>query len=659
MFEPRFRQIHLDFHTSEAIPGIGSEFDPEEYVATLQRAHVNSITSFARCHHGWLYHQSAKFPERIHPHLTRNLLAEQIEVCHAHDIRVPIYTTVRIDWYTAQRHVEWLCTDENGCIMGTKPFEAGFYRVLCLNTPYVDFLEAHTIEVCETLPTDGIFFDIVQSVPCCCRFCVEGMIREGRDPSNPQHRAAYGDQVLQRFQKRLFHAVHSRVPEAQVFFNQGHVGPRHRPILDTYTHLELESLPSGGWGYLHFPMTQRFARNLERGTLGMTGKFHTSWGDFQSFKNPRALEFECLNMLALGAKCGVGDQLHPTGKIDAATYDLIGGVYAQVEAAEPWCVGAVPQVDVGVFTPEEFVGAEPWKTPAVAMGAVRLLQEIHCQFDMIDSQSDFAKYKVLILPDEIPVNEALAEKISAYLAAGGSLIASYKSGLDPAGDAFVLAELGVAYKGPAPFSPDFIVPGKLGAGLLDTPYVMYTQGLEVAAAPDSEVLSPMIRPYFNRTWEHFCSHLHTPAQGPADYPGVMRQGRCVYFMHSIFGQYQKNAPLWCKRLLQNALDLLLPEPVLRTNAPSMTLLTVNAQPEEQREVVHVLHYIPERRGEAFDIIEEALPLHNVRISLRTERAPQAVTLEPQGQALEFEMQAGRVEFVVPEVTGHQMAVVSR
>jgi hypothetical protein len=146
---------------------------------------------------------------------------------------------------------------------------------------------------------------------------------------------------------------------------------------------------------------------------------------------------------------------------------------------------------------------------------------------MIDSQSDFAKYKVLILPDEIPVDKALAEKLSAYVAAGGSLIATYKSGLDPAGDAFAVRELGVEYQGPAPFSPDFIVPGKLGAGLRDTAYVMYTQGLEVAAAPGAEVLSPMIRPYFNRTWEHFCSHIHTPAQGPADYPGAVRQGQWI------------------------------------------------------------------------------------------------------------------------------------
>ena len=39
-FELRFRQIHLDFHTSEAIEGIGANFDPDEFADTLDKACV-------------------------------------------------------------------------------------------------------------------------------------------------------------------------------------------------------------------------------------------------------------------------------------------------------------------------------------------------------------------------------------------------------------------------------------------------------------------------------------------------------------------------------------------------------------------------------------------------------------------------------------------
>ena len=139
-----YREIHLDFHTSEKIPAIGADFDPDEFAETLVNAHVNSITCFARCHHGWIYYDTTLHPERRHPHLTRNLLREQIDACHARGIRVPIYTTVQWDHFTARQHPEWLCVDENGRFVGTKPFEAGFYRELNVSSPYVEtFLKPH------------------------------------------------------------------------------------------------------------------------------------------------------------------------------------------------------------------------------------------------------------------------------------------------------------------------------------------------------------------------------------------------------------------------------------------------------------------------------------------------------------------------------------
>ena len=76
---------------------------------------------------------------------------------------MPVYTTVQWDYYTAQHEPQWLQVAADGSIQGQKPYEAGFYAKLCLNTPYVDFLEAHVDEMFEQLPAvDGLFFDIVQ-----------------------------------------------------------------------------------------------------------------------------------------------------------------------------------------------------------------------------------------------------------------------------------------------------------------------------------------------------------------------------------------------------------------------------------------------------------------------------------------------------------------
>ena len=185
-----YRQIHLDFHTSEAIEGIGADFDPDEFAATLAKAHVNSITVFARCHHGWIYYQSQANPERIHPHLARpNLLKEQIEACHARGIRAPIYTTIQWDHFTAREHVDWLLTEPDGRITGTPPFEAGFYRYMNVNSPYIHFLREHVREIFDLMPVDGFFFDIVQPIPSSDPYTQDGMRAAGLNPASAAARS--------------------------------------------------------------------------------------------------------------------------------------------------------------------------------------------------------------------------------------------------------------------------------------------------------------------------------------------------------------------------------------------------------------------------------------------------------------------------------------
>ena len=671
-----YREIHLDFHTSELIPDIGADFDPDEFADTLVKAHVNSITCFARCHHGWIYYDTTLNPERRHPHLTRNLLKEQIEACHARGIRTPIYTTVQWDHFTARHHPEWLCTDECGCVIGTPPFEAGFYRELNINSPYVEeFLKPHVREILTTLPTDGLFFDIVRVVPSTDPYTQERMRSIGLDPANAHHRLRFALDSLNEFKREMSAFVRSINPEVSIFFNAGHVGTRHRAVVDAYSHWELETLPSGGWGYLHFPVSVRYARTLGIDVLGMTGKFHTSWGDFHSFKNLAALQYEVFQMLAMNAKCMIGDQLPPRGRIEPHVYELIGKVYAEVAEKEPWCRGARPVTEIAVLTPEEFSGASAGNLPDAIKGATRILQEGAHQFDIVDSAADLMPYRVVILPDTIPVDTALAAKLNDYLAQGGNLIATFESGLTPDKKTFALDALGVDLVGEGPIDAEgnlargrfyaradyaeYLLPGvKIGHGLPPTEHVMYIRGMEVHAREGSEVLARVVPSYFDRTWEHFCSHRQTPSAGRESHPAIVRTANTLYFSSPIFTIYQKVAPLWCKRLLLNALDLLLPQPLIRHRGPSTLLVTLNEQPAQKRQVVHLLHYIPERRGELFDVVEDVIPLHNLAISVRVAQAVQRVATVPQQETLPFTMRENRVEFTVPVIHGHQMIELS-
>lgn len=654
----RFRQVHLDFHTSEGIEGVGQKFDPEQFADTLAAAHVNSVTCFARCHHGWLYYPSKTFPERIHPHLDRpNLLGDQIEACHARDIRVPIYITVQWDHFTAKQHPEWLTRDANGDFEGTPEGEAGFYRCLCVNSPYLDFLKAQTREVLETLPVDGLFFDIVQPHTDYSEWTQKQMEEEGLDIGDPEARAVFGAEVIRSFKSDMTAFVRQFNPDCTVFYNAGHVGPAIRRSMDSNTHFELESLPSGQWGYLHFPATVRYVRTLGLDMLGMTGKFHTAWGDFHSFKNKEALSFECFQALAFNAKCSVGDQLHPTGVICPYTYDLIGSVFGEVEAKEPWCRDAEALTEIAVMTPEEFETPSASVTvPEPVLGAVRMLQEAHHQFDVVDSTADLSKYRLLVLPDNVPGGAQVIQKVESFLDEGGSLILSHRSGLNPAGHAFGSKRFSVDRIGDASYSPDFLFPREEIRG--DLPaigHVMYERGLEVEPRPAAQILADVEVPYFNRTAEHFCSHQHTPSSGESKYPGIVQEGAVIYFAHPIFTQYHQNAPKWCKDLFLNALVRLFPDPLVQVEGPSTLIVTFNRQERENRLILHLLHYIPERRGQRFDTIEESIPIHDVHISVRDpNRRITTVSLEPRTMAIVPVNANGRTCFTVPCLQGHQM-----
>jgi hypothetical protein len=656
----RFRHVHLDFHTSELIQDVAANFDPTAFAKTLKNAYVNSVNLFGRCHHGMIYYDTKKHPERKHPALKRNLLKEQIEACHKLDIRTPIYTTIGWDHFTAEQHPEWLLIDETGKIMGTEPLKPGFYREMDVSTAYMDFLKAHITDLFESVPVDGLWLDIVRPLHTASnRRHTDAMIKKGLNIHNHVHRNQYFTEIIDNFKHEMSAHIRKHDKNVNIFYNGGHVGPDIYNTITDNSHLELESLPSGGWGYMHFPLTGRYARTQGLDLLGMTGKFHRSWGDFHSLKNQAAMEYEIFTMLALNAKCSIGDQLHPRGVLDRATYDLIGKVYGSVEKKEPWCEDAKAVVDIGVFSPEAFnpPHIKPgWgRVPEPARGVVRILQEGNHMFDVIDQRADLSKYKLLIMPDSITLDADMTKKVEAFVAKGGSLIASFDSGLTQDKKQFASNIFGASLVGKAPYSPDFMVTkGPIAKGLPETELVMYMGANEIKVNKDTNVLADVNVPYFNRTYEHFSSHNQTPSAEKKGYPGIIQKGKVIYFAHPVFEQYSSNAPVWCKKLVLNAIERLMPVKALTTDGPSTILSALNDQPAKGRLVTHILHYIAERRGEEFDVIEEIIPLYNLNVTVNTNKKIKAAKLVPENTTIKFTQKGDTVVFNLAKLNGHQM-----
>ena len=633
------RQVHLDFHTSEWIEDVGAQFDAEEFARTVQEAAVSSMTVFARCHHGWLYYDSKRFPERVHPHLVnRNLMVDQVRALHARGIKAPVYITVQLDYQTAVSRPEWLIRKPDGAHEGGPFSEPGFGQTLCVNTGYLQYLREHTLEVMELLgdELDGLFFDIVGIRSCTCAACRREMLERGMDFGDEQQVREFAKFTLDRFKREMSAFVREHNDHCTIFYNAGHVGPCTKESKDAYTHFELESLPSGGWGYLHFPVTARYARKLGLDCMGMTGKFLTSWGDFHSLKNLAALEFESFRMLSFGFACSIGDQLPPNGKLNPATYRLIGKVYRPFAGREAWARPSTPLVEAAILTNENPL-YEHQMSESI-LGAAQLLEELALQFDIIDAEMDFSPYKLLIVPEDVAGSPALSEKLAAFAAAGGRVLSCGRGALME-NDVYP-ACYPAKYAGNRVAYPDFIVAnGPLAEGLeADNEYVIYQQGTVLEDVQGTILFARA--PYFPRAGRKFCSHRYTPSAGGEAYPTAALANGVLLFAHPLFAQYRDCAPGWVKQIVKNALDLLLPERLVRHDGASTVTVSLLDQPQHHRTCAHILSYVPVRKSATIDIVEERtqardlhLTLHIPRGFTRARLVPEDIPLAVEGESV--------------------------
>lgn len=666
MTKVKTRQVHLDFHTSEHIPNIGVAFDKDSFAEQLLEAKVNSITCFARCHHGWCYYPSKAFPETVHPNLkNKNLLIEQIEACHEKGIAVPIYTTVQWDSYIAKKHPEWLAVDENGDYINSQGIpEPHFYYTICLNSPYRTYFKEHLKDLIAVIGPDnidGIFMDILFRTNCNCENCQKEMAAKGIENNSTINRLAYSEIMLTEFKEEISSLINKLAPKAGIFYNGSHVGYADKKNLDAYSHLELESLPSGGWGYDHFPITARYSRNLNKEFIGMTGKFHTYWGDFHSLKNKEALTFEVLNMFALGAHgCSIGDQLHPDGKLSKAGYDLIGDVYDIVENIENDCLEAcIPVTEIGVLTPEEtwVAGGHSLRIDPSLIGINRMLQELNYQFDIIDSEMDFSQYKVIILPDVIQYKDNLYEKLVKFEKNGGTIISSYKSLFNDSSH-YMNELFGLEFLGDADYDRDFIVPNNIiGKNLPQEEFVMYLKGAKVALK-DAETLVESRSSYFNREGEKFCSHQHAPSTKKEGAPALSKKGNAYYFSHPIFRIYRKNAPRWIKEMVKDILEINIETKYLSHNGPNTLLTTVNRSKDNEKHLIHMLHYITQKNSEDIYTIDDIIPLSNIEVKYYVGNREIASVKElHRNEVLDFKQNQGILTVNVDKLVGHALLEV--
>lgn len=657
----RMRQVHLDFHTSEFIPGIGEEFNKQQWQDALRVGHVNHINIFAKCHHSWSYYPTTI--GNVHPNLKFDLLGAEIAACHEIGVNCPIYYTVGWSAHDAETHPEWCVRDGNGKIfadgnlnLDAKPSDVkpptSWIRLCAAATgPYHAMILAQVEEICRKYPVDGFWFDIYKDNECHCDFCTARMRKEGINLSDTDAVTRSNVLSIKEHMRQLRELIGRIHPNATVYFNSAtHVGNTIRfkeRLFDMNTQQELEDLPTTWGGYDKLPIEAKYHLGQGSRVVAMSGKFHKSWGEFGGFKSAEAIKYEASAMIANGAACNFGDQLHPCGHMDMSTYHNIGEAYAYVEKIEDYGPGGIPYSRLGV-----------WLTldDAADRGTVNMLLEMHYDF-VPASEKNLDHLTTVIIPSQPCLSSESAALISAWVKRGGKLLVFEAAAFDQQKTRFLL-DLGAEYLGPPEFDCDYtVVNPSISANIVSSPFLNYSPGLRTKLTT-GQPLAMIREPYFSRTYGHYNGHANTPYRlKDSAYPAVVKNGNVLFFAHPLDRIYYANGVRLHRELFKNGLDLLGTDPALRVSGlPSSGRVSFLRQGRNNRYVAHLLYSPALQRGDC-KVIEDFPTISPVTLEVRVPERIAKARIIPDGETLAFTQQNNAVTVAVPAFKMHTGVVL--
>jgi hypothetical protein len=661
----RARQVHLDFHTSEHIADVGKQFSEKQFQKALKLGHVNSVTIFAKCHHSWSYYPTKA--GMVHPTLKTDLMGRQIKAAHAIGVRAPIYITVGWSETDALQHPEWVVRNRDGSLAGSNKLDAKpddkrpictwHHMCVCEGGGYRELILAQTEEVCKNYPTDGIFYDICMMTPCWCAHCSAGMKREGVDLDDREAVAAYSKRKWLSFMAACREVIFKHHSGATVFFN-GLAGiGESKDVLDMQTHFELEDLPTTWGGYDKFAPRAHYFAKLDRPMLAMSGKFHTMWGEFGGFKHPDAIKFEAASMIAGGAACSMGDQLHPSGEMDLSTYANIGAGYAYVEKIELLGLGGVPVSTLGVLLSKSRAKKVEGQIDPDHhdQGVFNMLMEAQLEFEIAELH-ELSRFDTIVLTGSAWLDAASAKAIADYVKKGGKVLALYESALDTSKEKLLL-DVGGKLLGTARYELDYTAVAKpFGTDLPATPYLNYTPALRLKPA-GGKSLGAIHEPYFNRTYAKFCSHQNTANQlSPAEHVAGLQKGRVIYLAHALGEMYYKHGARVHRQLFLNALRKLHTQPTVETTMPSAGRISLLELPTKNQHALHLTYGPPLQRGRCL-VIDDLPVLHDIPVTLRLGTKVKKVSLPLSKKKLSFKQQGKSISFTLPRLQCHEVVLI--
>lgn len=680
VYRNTLRRGLLDFHIGEAVPEI--DFDIARYMSEMAEAGMQTLTFMTKDAFGTSYYDTRVGHKNAR--LRTDLLAEAVKEARKHSIRLIAYYNVGLNSYVAGANPDYRQRNKEGEPVANA---FGYYDMLCLNSPYRDYVAAQLTEIAEKYEVDGFFFDITYVWPtsCHCEYCRKWYVEQyGQTPPASPAPGSVELRRWQQFQKDIrAHFLRFVTGRLKAIAPRLEIGWNHAGDL-AFAHVEPDELADYLTSEFHPPiylygsLLAKWKRSTGKPFELMMPSEMGSWGEW-TLAPAATLRTAAAIAVAGGGSISFGHVPIPSGALKGAlprpVVEAIKDANAFVREREEWLLHAESVPDAAVlYAVENRRMLESTSLPNHADDALngvnRMLIEGNMHFDVLSGSGLLNKlgdYAMLLLPDQAYLPPAVEEAVREFVRRGGLLVASHRTSLygeDGVRRAnFGLADVfGVDFSDTSRYSVAYMADFADGlfSDVPDMPVLVKGTNapvLRVRPGAETEVLSVFMEPAMEAKTHRHVYHQHAHPAFRTNDPAValhrFGQGACVYIAAPLEASFWKTGSPWLRRIYLDGIRLVRPQPLLEVEAPLG--VEVNLMRQRSRWIVHLVQVREEKADGSKTFIEEIWPLSNIRVHIR--KKPKNAYLAPEKQPLPLVETEDGVSFVVPEVGLHAMVVL--